>query len=176
APTAAPSSESNRMTRRVALGLAVVAIGISAGALWLSERGAAFELRPDADQNVVLVTIDTLRADALSSYGGPANTPNLDELAAHGARFTFAHAHAVVTLASHATILTGRYPYEHGVRDNSGYRVPPGTSTIATRLKSLGFATGAFVGGFPLVKRFGLSPGFDVYDDRIGEMQGAIEF
>src|SRR5690242_9265524 len=81
--------------------------------------GRSFRLAPTPDRNVLLVTIDTLRADALSSYGGQAATPNLDALAAHGARFTFAHAHAVVTLVSHASILTGTYPYEHGIRDNT---------------------------------------------------------
>jgi arylsulfatase A-like enzyme/Flp pilus assembly protein TadD len=129
-------------------------------------------LDQDADQNILLVTIDTLRADALSSYGGPALTPNLDRLASHGARFTFAHAHAVTTLPSHTSILTGQLPYEHGMRDNSGFRVKAGTATLATRLKALGFATGAFVGGFPLTKRFGLTPGFDVYDDQMPEMKG----
>ena len=133
-------------------------------------------LEPAPDQNVLLVTIDTLRADALGSYGGPAATPNLDRLAAQGARFTFAHAHAVVTLPSHTTILTGRLPYEHGMRDNSGFRVKAGTETLATRLKPLGFATGAFVAGFPLTKRFGLTPGFDEYDDQMPEMHGAVSF
>ncbi|MEO6223787.1 MAG: sulfatase-like hydrolase/transferase, partial [Vicinamibacterales bacterium] len=108
--------------------------------------------------------------------GGAAATPNLDALAAHGARFTFAHAHAVVTLPSHTSILTGRMPYEHGMRDNSGFRVKDGTETLATRLKPLGFATGAFVGGFPLTKRFGLTPGFDVYDDQISEMKSDVTF
>ena len=108
-----------------------------------------------------------MRADALGSYGGRASTPNLDALAAHGARFTFAHAHAVVTLVSHASILTGRYPYEHGIRDNTGYRLAPDQPTAATLLKARGFSTGAFVGGFPLDRRFGLTPGFDVYDDRM---------
>jgi len=142
---------------------------------WWS-REQAFVLEPGADQNVLLVTIDTLRADALGSYGGRAQTPNLDRLAAGGARFTFAHAHAVVTLPSHTTILTGRLPYEHGMRDNSGFRVTDGTATLATRLKAAGFATGAFVGGFPLTKRFGLTPGFDVYDDQIPELEGDISF
>ena len=140
-------------------------------ALWLW-RGPVFTLDPLRDQNVLLVTIDTLRADALSSYGGPAQTPNIDRLASHGARFTYAHAHAVVTLPSHTSILTGRLPYEHGMRDNSGFRVKAGTATLATRLKGLGFATGAFVGGFPLTKRFGLTPGFDVYDDQMPELKG----
>lgn len=76
-----------------ALVLAVVA----ALALWRT-RSYRFALEPDADRNVLLITIDTLRADALASYGGRARTPNLDRLAAAGARFTFAHAHAVVTL------------------------------------------------------------------------------
>jgi arylsulfatase A-like enzyme/Tfp pilus assembly protein PilF len=127
--------------------------------------GRSFMLAPNLDRNILLVTIDTLRGDALGSYGGRASTPNLDTLAAHGARFTFAHSHAVVTLVSHASILTGRYPYEHGIRDNTGYRLPPNEPTAATILKARNFATGAFVGGFPLDRRFGLTPGFDVYDD-----------
>ena len=151
----------------------ILGLAILAAVMWWP-RANAFLLEPRTDQNVLLVTIDTLRADALSSYGGPARTPNLDGLAAHGARFTFAHAHAVVTLPSHTSILTGRYPYAHGMRDNSGFRVKEGTATLATRLKAGGFATGAFVGGFPLTKRFGLAPGFDAYDDQMPEMDGAI--
>jgi arylsulfatase A-like enzyme/cytochrome c-type biogenesis protein CcmH/NrfG len=160
---------------RWAVGVAIVATIAAIAIVW-SRRPASFTLERDADQNIVLVTIDTLRADALGSYGGRAATPNLDRLASNGARFTFAHAHAVVTLPSHTSILTGLLPYEHGMRDNSGYRVREGTETLATRLKPLGFATGAFVGGFPLTKRFGLTPGFDVYDDQIPEMRGDITF
>src|SRR5262245_3385413 len=141
----------------------------------MQPRGGTFSLVRDPEQNVLLVTIDTLRADALSSYGGPAQTPNLDRLASQGARFVFAHAHTVVTLPSHTTILSGKLPYEHGIRDNSGFRVKAHTPTLATRLKPRGFATGAFVGGFPLTKRFGLTPGFDVYDDQMPETRGAIE-
>ncbi len=144
-------------------------------ALWRT-RPDRFALEPDAGRNVLLITIDTLRADALGAYGGRARTPNLDGLAAAGARFTFAHAHAVVTLPSHTTILTGQLPYQHGMRDNSGYRVKDGTATLATRLEALGFATGAFVGGFPLTKRFGLTPGFDVYDDEIPERKADVTF
>ena len=141
---------------------------IAAALIALSCSGErAFSLEPNPDRNILLVTIDTLRADALGSYGGRAPTPHLDALASHGARFTFAHAQAVVTLVSHASILTGRYPYEHGIRDNTGYRLPPDEPTLATRLKARGFETGAFVGGFPLDRRFGLTPGFDRYDDRM---------
>jgi arylsulfatase A-like enzyme/tetratricopeptide (TPR) repeat protein len=135
---------------------------------------ASFDRR--ADQNLLLVTIDTLRADALSSYGGPARTPNLDGLAARGTRYDFAHAHAVLTRPSHASILTGTYPYEHGVRDHSGYRLKEGTPTIASMLKERGFATGAFVGGVPLERRFGLDGGFDVYDDRFGREGNNSDF
>jgi arylsulfatase A-like enzyme/Flp pilus assembly protein TadD len=165
----------SRAKARWAAGFAIVAVIAAIAIVW-SRRHASFVLEPDADQNIVLVTIDTLRADALGSYGGRAATPNLDRIASSGARFTFAHAHAVVTLPSHTSILTGQLPYEHGMRDNSGYRVREGTETLATRLKPRGFATGAFVGGFPLTKRFGLTSGFDVYDDQIPEMRGDITF
>ena len=151
----------------------VAVVAVATYVVW--PRGHAFTIVRDPEQNILLVTIDTLRADALSAYGGPAQTPNIDRLASHGARFTFAHAHTVVTLPSHTSILSGLFPYQHGIRDNSGFRVKPGTPTIATRLKPHGFATGAFVGGFPLTKRFGLTPGFDVYDDQMPETRGAIE-
>jgi len=151
----------------VFVGIALAAL-LSIGVWWWL-RAPAFAIDVDADRNVLLVTIDTLRADALASYGGRAVTPNLDRLASRGVRFTFAHAHAVVTLPSHASILTGRYPYEHGVRDNTGYRLAQTQATAATRLKAQGFATGAFVGGFPLDRRFGLGVGFDVYDDNLDD-------
>ncbi|MDA1306821.1 MAG: sulfatase-like hydrolase/transferase [Acidobacteria bacterium] len=154
-----------------AVGAIIVLILAAGAAVWWL-RGDAYTIETTPDQNVLLVTIDTLRADALSSYGGRAATPHLDQLAAQGARFTFAHAHAVVTLPSHASILTGLLPYEHGIRDNSGFRLPADTPTLATRLKSAGFSTGAFIGAFPLTRRFGLATGFDVYDDQISELQG----
>ena len=163
---------------RAALLIAITVTAATVGC----RREATVERR--ADQNVLLITIDTLRADALSSYGGPfdaaqgrpARTPNLDALASHGTRFDFAHAHAVLTRPSHASILTGLYPYEHGVRDHSGYRIKPGTATLATMLKQNGFATGAFVGGVPLTREFGLDAGFDVYDDRFARPDHPTEF
>ena len=162
-------------TARSILFFAVLAVTAVATYMLGVRGGREYTIDRDPEQNVLIVTIDTLRADALSSYGGAARTPNIDRLASHGARFTFAHGHTVVTLPSHTSILSGLLPYEHGIRDNSGFRVKAGTPTLATRLKPLGFATGAFVGGFPLTKRFGLTPGFDVYDDQMPETRGAIE-
>jgi arylsulfatase A-like enzyme/Tfp pilus assembly protein PilF len=129
-----------------------------------------------ADQNVLLITIDTLRADALGCYGGAAATPALDRLAASGTRYTFAHAHAPVTLVSHASILAGVYPFQHGIRDNSGFRFPASLPTLATRLQKDGFATGAFIGAFPLHSQFGLGVGFDVYDESFKETGLPIDF
>jgi arylsulfatase A-like enzyme/cytochrome c-type biogenesis protein CcmH/NrfG len=116
-----------------------------------------------------LITIDTLRADALGIYGRrQARTPWIDQLATAGVRFDRARAQTVVTLPSHANILAGRYPFDHGVRDNAGFRFPESIPTLATILKARGFRTGAFVSAFPLDSRFGLDRGFDVYDDGFG--------
>src|SRR5262249_38018954 len=134
------------------------------------------DLSQASDRNVLLVTIDTLRGDALGADGGPARTPNIDRLAAGGIRFSFAHAQAVVTLPSPASILTGPYPYQHGYRENAGYRLTSGVQTLAARLKSAGFATGAFVAAFPLDARFGLTPGFDTYDGRFDDAGSGAEF
>ncbi len=162
------------MMRRIAP-LVITIAALAAGAAWWLLRTPDFSLLRNPDRNILLVTIDTLRADAVGAYGGRALTPNLDRLAARGARFDFAHAHAVVTLPSHASILTGRYPYQHGIRDNSGYRLGEQEPTIATLLRAQGFATGAFVGGFPLDRRFGLSAGFGTYDDRLDRGDDAAE-
>jgi arylsulfatase A-like enzyme/tetratricopeptide (TPR) repeat protein len=127
--------------------------------------------------SVLLITIDTLRADALRCYGHPtAETPWIDRLASGGVRFERAHAQNVVTLPSHANILSGRYPTDHGVRDNSGFRFPAGTETLATILKGKGYRTGAFVSAFPLDSRFGLNRGFDVYDDHLGDTEASPAF
>ncbi|HEY6929763.1 MAG TPA: sulfatase-like hydrolase/transferase, partial [Thermoanaerobaculia bacterium] len=132
-----------------------------------------FPPRPD----VLLITIDTLRADALGFSGNmKVSTPTLDRLAAQGLVFTRAHAHNVVTLPSHVNILTGLYPYQHGVRDNTGFRVSPDTPTLATWLHEHGYATGAFVGAFPLDSRFGLARGFDAYDDRYPKGKTPLDF
>ena len=128
--------------------------------------------------NVLLITIDTLRADALGAYGNHASsTPWIDRLAAGGVRFTQARASAVVTLPSHATILSGLYPFRHGVRENAGFRFPPQVATLATLLRERHYRTGAFVSAFPLDARFGLTQGFDVYDDHFSKNEtSAVAF
>jgi len=156
--------------------VAIAAIAIAAALAAACGRATAEVLAQDSNRNVLLITIDTLRGDALGCDGGPARTPAIDALAAAGLRFSFAHAHAVVTLPSHASILTGLYPYQHGYRENAGYRLAPGTETLAARLKAAGFETGAFVAAFPLDARFGLTPGFDVYDGRFDDVGSGAEF
>jgi arylsulfatase A-like enzyme/Flp pilus assembly protein TadD len=147
--------------RALALG---AGLGATAVAAWwlVSSRTVPRE----TGLSVLLVTIDTLRADALGAYGNrDARTPWIDRLAASGVRFDATHAHNVTTLPSHANILSGRYPFDHGVRDNISFRFPPGVETIATVLAAHGYRTGAFVSAFPLASRFGLRRGFEVYDD-----------
>ncbi len=118
-------------------------------------------------RSVVLITIDTLRADRVGAYGATgARTPTLDALARGGARFDRAWSAAPITLPSHASLLTGRYPPRHRARHN-GIAVEAGAVTLAARFKTAGFATAAFVSAFPLDRRFGLAPGFDVYDDEL---------
>ncbi len=132
---------------------------------------------PAAGRDVVLITIDTLRADAPGFAGNRrSQTPVLDRLAAQGRVFTNAHAHNVVTLPSHANILTGLYPFQHGVRENSGFRLAAEVPTLATVLRGAGYATAAFVGAFPLDSQFGLDRGFEVYDDRYPEGSDEEDF
>jgi Flp pilus assembly protein TadD len=124
--------------------------------------------RPPPPRSVLLVTIDTLRADRVGAYGGPAGlTPALDRLAGEGITFADAVASAPLTLPSHATILSGLEPPRHGVHDNGTYVFPEDVPTLATLFKGGGHATAAFVGAYVLDRRFGLARGFDAYDDAI---------
>src|SRR5467141_1775211 len=116
-----------------------------------------------AHPNVLLVTIDTLRADRIGAGVAPA----IDRLAAAGIRFTAARTAAPLTLPSHTTIHTGLLPPAHGVRENGAGPLAESHQTIARLLKTAGYDTGAFVGAFVLDRRFGLAQGFDTYDDRI---------
>lgn len=127
--------------------------------------------------SLVLVTLDTVRADHLGSYGyEPAETPALDRLAAEGVRFARASSPVPLTLPSHASLLSGLLPPHHGVRNNGAGAFPEGTATLATVLAGEGYRTGAFLGAFVLDRRFGLSQGFEVYDDEVPRAPGAAVF
>ena len=119
-----------------------------------------------ARPNVLLVTVDTLRPDALGWVAGRNATPEIDRLAAEAFRFPGAVSPAPVTLPAHASILTGLVPRRHGARDN-GQPLPAGPATLAEILRARGYATGAFVSGFPLVRAFGADRGFGTFDDAL---------
>ncbi|HEX2695498.1 MAG TPA: sulfatase, partial [Acidobacteriota bacterium] len=142
----------------LALGVLIVLLVIKPGRDWVKLPGAA-------SYNVLLITLDTTRADHLGCYGyKPAKTPNLDKLAREGVRFARVYCPAPLTLPSHASIMTGLYPVTHGVRNN-GHDLPSGIRTLAEILKGRGYATAAFVSSFSVDSRFGLDRGFNVYDD-----------
>lgn len=122
--------------------------------------------RSSAPKNVLVVTLDTLRADRVGSYGYPAaQTPVLDRLAARGARFANATTTTPLTLAAHTSLFTGTFPGYHGVRDNTGFHVEDSLTTLAEVMKSRGYRTGGFVGAFVLDGRWGIAQGFDEYYD-----------
>jgi tetratricopeptide (TPR) repeat protein len=125
-------------------------------------------------RSIVLVTVDTLRADRLGVYGGKADTPALDAFARQGARFQNVFAQSPLTLPSHSSILTGTYPQYHGVRDNGRFRLSGEMETLAEILKGASYSTAAFVGGFPVDSRFGLDQGFDLYDDSLGRSRSRV--
>ncbi len=144
--------------------------------LYIFLLGLATALHPlaqadsrSAKFNLCLITIDTLRPDRLSCYNKDhAITPNIDKLAERGALFTRAFAHTPTTLPSHTNILLGTTPLQHGVHDNSNFVIDEDLLTLAEHLKKYGYSTAAFVGAFPLDSRFGLTQGFDLYDDNYG--------
>lgn len=144
---------------RTLIAVAVACVGVT---LWMRVGHAPGVPVGTHRQNVVLITIDTLRADR----PGRGFTPSLDALAAGGARFTNARTAVPLTLPSHTTIMTGTLPPVHGVHDN-GLTFKPGPPTLARVLHDAGYRTGAFVGAYVLNHIFGLGDGFDMYDDRV---------
>jgi arylsulfatase A-like enzyme/Flp pilus assembly protein TadD len=124
--------------------------------------------------NLLLITVDTLRADRVSCYSDRhISTPQIDSLASKGVVFTRAFSHCTTTLPAHTNILLGLTPSSHGVHDNANFVVPTEFLTLAEHLKASGYSTAAFIGGFPLESRFGLNQGFDTYDDHL-DRTGAI--
>jgi arylsulfatase A-like enzyme len=130
-----------------------------------------------AGQNLILVTLDTTRADRIGFYGNDEiETPNLDLLASKGVSFTKAVATAPATLPAHASILTGLYPHHHGVRANLQFRVGKEQQTLAEVLSGNGYETAAFVSSIVLDEGFGLDQGFGVYDDHTALASGDTAF
>lgn len=149
------------------------AIVLTAILLWsLAAAVSPLHARAQASKgrlNVLLITIDTLRPNRLSCYSKEhVQTPNIDSLAVKGVLFSRAFAHTPTTLPSHTNILLGTTPLYHDIHDNHNFIVREEFLTLAEHLKDHGYATGAFVGAFPLDSRFGLTQGFDVYDDNYG--------
>jgi choline-sulfatase len=150
--------------RFVAILAALAAAFVSTAGWWVLSRRSADRL------NLLLITIDTLRADHLGAYGSSAGaTPVLDALAARGVRFDQVQTAAPLTAPSHATILTGQSPPSHGVRGNVVFTLGATHPTLATRLKARGYRTAAFVGAYPVAAAFGFAQGFDVFDEEFHE-------
>jgi arylsulfatase A-like enzyme/Tfp pilus assembly protein PilF len=160
-----------RVAWLVVIALAASAAGAFAFKFWRHRRVlAAQPIAAGANRgaNVLLVTIDTLRADHVGAYGSPLGlTPTLDRFAREGLRFDVTYAHVPLTLPSHTTIMTGMYPVANGVHDNGSFRLDGKRPTLARTLKAADYRTAAFVGSFVLDARFGLNVGFDLYDDRM---------
>jgi arylsulfatase A-like enzyme/Tfp pilus assembly protein PilF len=132
-----------------------------------ANRGGEEDPRAAAARNsVLLITLDTFRADRAGCMGNPAGlTPTLDRLARRGLLASHAFAPAPLTAVSHASILTGLDPPRHGVRDNWSFRLRDDVPTLATRLGAAGYHAGGFIAGFPLKRRFGFAQGFEHFDD-----------
>jgi choline-sulfatase len=140
-----------------------------------SAIGGGAEARPRP--NVILITVDTLRADRIGCYGyAPARTPALDGLAARGARFDQATAHAPLTVPSHVSILTGRLPSAHGARDNGAYVLDARTPTVASILRGAGYKTAAFVGSVLLSAEYGFDAGFQHFDDEMPATGSLLDY
>jgi arylsulfatase A-like enzyme/Flp pilus assembly protein TadD len=136
----------------------------------LAITGLALGCRSGAPPDLVVITLDTLRADRLGCYGNRGGlTPNLDRVASEGVLFEQASATVPLTLPSHASIFTGRYPDSTGVRNNGSFILPETETTLAEVLKQAGFSTAAVIGAYPLHRRFGLAQGFDLYDEDLPE-------
>src|SRR3954471_1320829 len=155
------------MSRRIRFALiilfAALGTGLAAMGGWRYARASAPVSGP-----IILVSIDTLRADHLPAYGYTrVRTPAIDALAADGVVFERAYSHAPQTLPAHASLLSGRLPFETGVRDNVGFAIAPGERLLPQMLRERGFTTGGIVSAFVLRKETGISQGFDFFDDEM---------
>ena len=156
--------------KKFRLFLAFFLIVIGAGALVPFLRPRKIPITRDSRLNILLITLDTMRADRLGAYGyAKARTPNLDAIARNGVVFSNATCQVPLTLPSHCSIMTGTYPLTHGVHNNGTYTLASDKMTLTKILKDKGFKTAAFTASFSVDSRFGLDQGFDVYDDNFLE-------
>jgi arylsulfatase A-like enzyme/tetratricopeptide (TPR) repeat protein len=143
---------------------------VAAAAFFLIPRPKKTAVVRDGNLNVVLITLDTTRADRLGCYGyAQGRTPNLDAVARNGVLFSNAYAQVPLTLPSHASLMTGLNPAAHGVHNNGTYILSSEKATLAKILKANGYKTAAFIASFSVDSRFGLDQGFDLYDDNLQE-------
>jgi len=143
--------------------LAALGTGLAAVGGWRYARASAPVSGP-----IIVISVDTLRADHLPAYGyTKVKTPAIDALAADGTVFERAYSHAPQTLPAHAALLSGRLPFETGVRDNVGFSVKPDERLLPQMLRERGFTTGGVVSAYVLRKETGIGQGFDFFD---GEM------
>ena len=157
----------SRPRRAAAVAAAIVSVAALAAWIGRAPRARPTErASPRRPASVLLITVDTLRPDALGWVAGRNATPVIDRLAGEGFRFPAAVAPVPLTHPSHSAMLTGLWPRRLGLRDN-GQALPAGPATLAEDLRGHGYATAAFVSGYPLDSAFGLDRGFDVYDDAL---------
>lgn len=148
-------------------GRALLGVGLLAAACGRAPApGPSENARPAHRPSILLVTLDTTRADAIGPEARGIQTPAFDALAARGRRFRQAYATVPETLPSHASMMTGLYPAGHGVHENAR-SLPASHAVLAERLRPAGYGTAAFVSSFVLARRFGLARGFEVYDDEL---------
>jgi arylsulfatase A-like enzyme/Tfp pilus assembly protein PilF len=151
--------------KQIILSLAALTLACSSEETNPSTSGSAPGVDSAHRPSAIVVTLDTVRPDRLEPYGGEVLTPSLQRLARQGAVFERAYATTPITLPSHASIFTGLDPPQHGVRNNGSHALAQAATTLAEILRDTGFRTAAFVSAAVLDRRFGLSQGFDTYDD-----------
>src|SRR5262245_50762151 len=158
----------------ILIGLAAVAVVVAAWSLRIQppRTSGGIDLGnlprgvPRDRRNLVVITLDTTRADRIGAYGArDVETPAIDHLADEGVLFEQAVSAAPLTLPAHSSIFTGKFPPEHGVRDNGGFFLGPEQTTLAELLKARGYRTGGFVAAYVLAAKWGINQGFDTYFD-----------
>ena len=155
--------------------VAILAVAVVlALAAWAIRRTWSQAPSP-ANAPVILISIDTLRADRLPAYGyQKVRTPNIDAFAAQSVLFERAYSHAPQTLPAHASILSGALPFEHGVRDNVGFTLAPGRWSLPGALRERGWPTAGFVSAYVLRAQTGINQGFDTYDSELPAASGEL--